>query len=65
MGRPTLAQASRVADLGAAGEVMDADSVRHLAFGKGYTFEPIGDVSLKGFDQPTRVWKVNTQSTSA
>ena len=58
-----VSQASRVADLGTAGEVMVADSVRQLALGKGYTFEPKGEVSLKGFNQPTKVWKVNTQSS--
>ena len=58
-----VSQASRVADLGTAGEVMVADSVHQLALGKGYTFEPAGEVSLKGFNQPTKVWKVNTQSS--
>jgi class 3 adenylate cyclase len=58
-----VSQASRVADLGTAGEVIVADSVRQLALGKGYTFEPAGEVSLKGFNQPTKVWKVNTQSS--
>jgi len=54
-----VSQASRIADLGTAGEVMVADSVRQLALGKGYTFEPAGEVSLKGFNQPTTVWKVS------
>jgi class 3 adenylate cyclase/pimeloyl-ACP methyl ester carboxylesterase len=58
-----VSQASRVADLGTAGEVMVADSVHQLALGKGYTFEPAGEVSLKGFTQPTKVWKVSTQSS--
>jgi class 3 adenylate cyclase len=40
-----------------------ADSVRQLALGKGYTFEPAGDVKLKGFDQPTTVWKVHAASS--
>ena len=60
-----VSQASRVADLGTAGEVMVADSVRQLALGKGYTFEPAGEVSLKGFNQPTTVWKVSAEITSA
>ena len=58
-----VSQASRVADLGTAGQIMVADSVHQLALGKGYTFEPAGDVSLKGFNQPTKVWKVSTQSS--
>ena len=58
-----VSQASRVADLGTAGQIMVADSVHQLALGKGYTFEPAGDVSLKGFNQPTKVWKVSSQSS--
>jgi class 3 adenylate cyclase len=53
-----VAQASRIGDLGNAGEVVVSDSVRQLAAGKGFTFEPKGEVSLKGFDEPERVWKV-------
>ena len=57
-----VAQASRIGDLGDAGEVIVSDGVRQLAAGKGFTFEPKGEVSLKGFDEPERVWKV-TQTT--
>jgi len=57
-----VAQASRVADLGTAGEIMVADSVRQLALGKGYSFEQLGEVSLKGFDQLTTVWRVSAAS---
>ena len=53
-----VAQASRIGDLGDAGEVIVSDSVRQLAAGKGFDFEPKGEVSLKGFDEPERVWKV-------
>ena len=53
-----VAQASRIGDLGEAGEVIVSDSVRQLATGKGFDFEPRGDVSLKGFDESQRVWKV-------
>ena len=53
-----VTQASRVAALGSAGEVLVADSVRQLALGKGYTFEPVGEISLKGFNEPTSVWRV-------
>ena len=53
-----VAHASRIGDLGGAGEVIVSDSVRQLAAGKGFTFEPRGEVSLKGFDEPERVWRV-------
>ena len=53
-----VAQASRIGDLGDAGELIVSDSVRQLAAGKGFTFEPKGEVLLKGFDEPERIWKV-------
>ena len=57
-----VAQASRIGDLGDAGETIVSDSVRQLAAGKGFTFEPKGEVLLKGFDEPERVWKVTQTS---
>jgi class 3 adenylate cyclase len=53
-----VAHASRIGDLGEAGEVIVSDSVRQLSAGKGFTFEPKGEVTLKGFDEPERVWSV-------
>jgi class 3 adenylate cyclase len=53
-----VAQASRIGDIGEAGEVIVSDAVCQLAVGKGFSFEPRGDVDLKGFDQPQKVWKV-------
>ena len=53
-----VAHASRIGDLGDAGEVIVSDSVRQLAAGKGFTFEPRGEPTLKGFEEPERVWKV-------
>ncbi len=53
-----VAQASRIGDLGDAGEVIVSDTVRQLAAGKGFDFEPRGEASLKGFDEPERVWNV-------
>lgn len=53
-----VAHASRIGDLGDAGEVIVSDSVRQLAAGKGFRFEPKGEVTLKGFDEPERVWRV-------
>lgn len=53
-----VAHASRIGDLGDAGEVIVSDSVRQLAAGKGFTFVPGGEMTLKGFDEPERVWKV-------
>lgn len=53
-----VSQASRIAALGGPGEVVVSDAVRQLALGKGFEFEPMGDVELKGFDEPQRVWRL-------
>ena len=55
-----VAYASRVADIGRAGEIIASDSVRQLAMGKGFQFSPMGRHDLKGFDEPATVWKVST-----
>lgn len=34
------------------------EGVHQLAVGKGFEFEAAAEVTLKGFDQPTTVWKV-------
>lgn len=51
-----VVQASRIADLGKAGEVIVSDSVRQLAVGKGFEFHPRGEIRLKGFEEAQRVW---------
>lgn len=53
-----VVQASRIADLGKAGEVMVSDSVRQLAVGKGFEFQPRGEIRLKGFEEAQQVWAV-------
>lgn len=57
-----VVQASRIADLGHSGQIVVADTVRQLAMGKGFSFAHVGDVTLKGFDQPTSVWRVTGNS---
>ena len=52
-----VAHASRIGDLGGPGDVIVADSVRQLAAGKGFVFEPFGEVTLKGFGESERVWR--------
>jgi class 3 adenylate cyclase len=60
-----VVQASRIADLGGAGDVLVSDSVRQLAVGKDYVFDALGDVRLKGFDEAQRVWRAARSSTRA
>lgn len=53
-----VVQASRIADLGDEGETIVSNSVRLLAIGKDFHFEPWGEIQLKGFDEPSALWKV-------
>lgn len=53
-----VVQASRIGDVGEAGEIIVSDSVRQLALGKGFAFQRHGEVRLKGFKEKQRVWKV-------
>jgi class 3 adenylate cyclase len=54
-----VVQASRIADLGTAGDVLVSDSVRQLAAGKGFDFQLQGEVRLKGFQEEERVWRAS------
>jgi class 3 adenylate cyclase len=54
-----VVRASRIADLGAAGDVLVSDSVRQLAAGKGFDFQLQGEVRLKGFQDEERVWRAS------
>jgi len=56
-----VVQASRIADLGQGNDIVVSDSVRQLALGKNYTFEPLGQIHLKGFQEAVPIWKVDTQ----
>lgn len=51
-----VVQASRIADLAEAGEVIVSDSVRQLAVGKEFEFTARGEIQLKGFEESQRVW---------
>jgi adenylate cyclase len=53
-----VVQASRIADLGNAGETVVSNSVRLLSVGKGFSFEPLGEIQLKGFDELSTLWRV-------
>lgn len=53
-----VAQASRIADVGTAGEIVVAESVHQLALGKGFDFEAAGETKLKGFEEPVSLWLV-------
>jgi class 3 adenylate cyclase len=42
-----------------AGQILVARTVHDLCLGKGFQFADIGDVPLKGFDEPVRLYEVN------
>ena len=52
--------ASRISDAAGAGEVFASDGVKQLVVGKQYDFEDQGEQSLKGFDEPVRIWHLKT-----
>ncbi len=52
--------ASRIADAAQPGQVFVSDGVKQLLLGKQYKFEDQGEHSLKGFDEPLRVWRLNS-----
>jgi class 3 adenylate cyclase len=52
--------ASRVCDAAGPGEVMVAGGVRQLLVGKQLTFLDQGEQTLKGFDDPIRIWQLDS-----
>jgi class 3 adenylate cyclase len=51
-------KASRIADRADPGQVLASDVVRQLCEGKRLAFTPLGDVLLKGFDDPVPLFAV-------
>jgi len=51
-------RAARIAALAQGGEILVANVVRELAEGKGFLFGDRGDVALRGFDDPVRLFEV-------
>jgi class 3 adenylate cyclase len=50
--------AKRICDQAEPGQILVSDVVQQLAAGKGFTFEDKGEVSLKGFERPMRLYEV-------
>lgn len=51
-------QAGRIVDHASAGDVVVSDTVMQLAAGKGFRFEPLGQVELKGLEDTSVLWRV-------
>ena len=54
--------AARIAAQAAGGEILVAGVVRELAAGKGFLFGDRGDVALRGFEDPVRLYEVRWES---
>jgi class 3 adenylate cyclase len=50
--------ARRVCDHAEPGQILVSDVVRQLAMGKGFLFSDHGDVGLRGFEDPVRLYEV-------
>jgi len=50
--------AARIAAKAEGGEVLTSDVVRQLVAGKGFLFSDRGDVALRGFEDPVRLYEV-------
>ena len=53
--------ARRVCDHGEAGSILVTDVVRQLAAGKRYLFSDTGEATLRGFEDPVRLYEVSWQ----
>jgi len=51
-------QAARIADQAKGGEILLANVVRELAAGKGFLFSDRGEMPLRGFDDPVRLYEL-------
>ncbi len=52
-------RAARVAALAQAGEILATNVIRELAEGKGFLFSDRGEIVLRGFDDPVRLFEVH------
>ncbi len=58
----TVILASRIAATADGGEILVPEAVRHLLAGKAFSFGERGAVTLKGFDDPVRLYEVRWQA---
>ncbi len=54
-------EAARITATAKGGEILVANVVRELAKGKDFLFADRGETSLKGFDEPVRLYEVRWQ----
>ena len=51
--------AARIAGRAKGRQVLLSDVVRQLVTGKGFRFEDLGEVTLKGMDEQVRIWELD------
>jgi class 3 adenylate cyclase/pimeloyl-ACP methyl ester carboxylesterase len=56
--------ASRAKEKAAGGEIFVTDVVRQLVAGKGFGFTDHGEMEMKGFEEPVRLYEVSWQSAA-
>ena len=54
-------EAARITAAARGGEILAANVVRELAKGKGFLFSDRGETSLRGFEDPVRLFEVAWQ----
>ncbi len=57
--------ARRVCDQAHSGEILASDVVRQLVAGKGFLFADRGEVALRGFEDPVRLYEVRWQEDAS
>ena len=53
--------ARRICESAEPGQILMSDTVRQLVEGKGFTFEPVGAKTFKGFDEPVALYKLRVE----
>jgi class 3 adenylate cyclase len=57
--------ASRAKEKAAGGEIFVTDVVRQLVSGKGFLFSDRGEMEMKGFEEPVRLYEVRWQEAAS
>jgi class 3 adenylate cyclase len=58
----TVQLTSRICDNAAPDQILVASVIKDLCLGKQFTFSDQGEATLKGFDQPLRIYEVQWQT---
>ena len=58
----TVQLAARLCSSAEPGGILVPGAVRELAVGKGFRFEDVGELALKGFDEPARAYRLRSVS---